>query len=392
MLGVLRRSRVKTLGELANSEKPRILFLYSKTGGGHLRSTEAIIDAIHSEFPDQFETEMVDFLNYYPWPYSKIPALYPKLVEYPRVYGKMWYSTNTPLRTKLLSNANRTNLLLHRAHQRMIRSHPADLIVLTHWMVVPPMMWYKRRIRAKIGTIVTDLVTTHSAWFHKRVDFTIVPTQIAYDNALENGISADKLFQIGLPVTEKFLNPSGTSAEIRTRMGWPLDRPIVLFVGGGDGMGPLAENVRAISNAKLPITLVIVAGRNRKLKEQLESQTWAIPTFIYGFTDEMPDFMHAADIFVTKAGPSSVCEALNTHTPMILYSFVVGQENGNVGYVVDTGAGKWAPEPRLVVNAIQEWLDSPESYQAAKEACEKLARPEAAQKIAQFLKQYLLKQ
>ena len=71
---------------------------------------------------------------------------------------------------------------------------------------------------------------------------------------------------------------------------------------------------------------------------------------IYGFVNEMPAFMHAADILVTKAGPGTISEAFIAGLPMVLYSKMPGQEDGNVTFVVDTGAGVWAPEPEETVD------------------------------------------
>jgi 1,2-diacylglycerol 3-beta-galactosyltransferase len=70
---------------------------------------------------------------------------------------------------------------------------------------------------------------------------------------------------------------------------------------------------------------------------------------VYGFVQDMPDFMRAADVLITKAGPGTISEAFIAGLPMILYSRLPGQEDGNVGYVVDNGAGVWAPRPDAVV-------------------------------------------
>ena len=47
----------------------------------------------------------------------------------------------------------------------------------------------------------------------------------------------------------------------------------------------------------------------------------------------MPDFMRASDFIVTKAGPGTIAEALNAELPIILYSKLPGQEDGNVTFV-----------------------------------------------------------
>jgi 1,2-diacylglycerol 3-beta-galactosyltransferase len=117
----------------------------------------------------------------------------------------------------------------------------------------------------------------------------------------------------------------------------------------------------------------------------LESRTWPIPIFVYGFVREMPDFMRAADILVTKAGPGTISEALIAGLPMILYSRLPGQEDGNVTYVVSEGAGLWAPRPEQIVSALQSWIRRPEQRSQAAEACRKLARPNAARQIAGLL-------
>ncbi|MEI8132459.1 MAG: glycosyltransferase, partial [Leptolinea sp.] len=105
----------------------------------------------------------------------------------------------------------------------------------------------------------------------------------------------------------------------------------------------------------------------------------------YGFVRAMPDFMQAANVLVTKAGPGTICEAFIAGLPIILYSKMPGQEDGNVDYVVNEGAGVWAPEPEQVVAALQTWLNAPElRWQAAFE-CRRVARPNAAREIARIL-------
>ena len=47
----------------ANKEKPKIVFLFSDTGGGHRSAAEAIIEALDIEFPGKYEYKMVDFLQ-----------------------------------------------------------------------------------------------------------------------------------------------------------------------------------------------------------------------------------------------------------------------------------------------------------------------------------------
>ena len=172
---------------------------------------------------------------------------------------------------------------------------------------------------------------------------------------------------------------------MRQKLGWPQDGLLVLLVGGGEGMGPIEKTAQAIAEARLPLTLVIIAGRNAELKERLEKYPWSMPTRVYGFVHEMPDFMRAADILVTKAGPGTITEALNAGLPMILYSRLPGQEEGNVDYVISEGVGVWAPKTSYIVSALKAWIAHPRQLELAAEACCQAARPEAAREIAHLL-------
>ncbi|HKI54572.1 MAG TPA: glycosyltransferase, partial [Anaerolineales bacterium] len=230
--------------------------------------------------------------------------------------------------------------------------------------------------------VVTDMVTTHALWFDNRADLILVPTETARKRAIKYNMPAEKVKVVGLPVADKYCKPKGRKSTQRKKLGWPVGKPIVLMVGGGDGMGPLAKTAYEIDASGLDLSLVIVCGRNKKLKATLEKHNWENPVFIYGFTHEMPDFMRASDYIVTKAGPGTVAEALNAELPIILYSKLPGQENGNVTFVQEEGAGVWAPKPREVVRTLTRWISRPAERKQVIKNCRRAGRPEAARTIA----------
>ena len=154
-------------------------------------------------------------------------------------------------------------------------------------------------------------------------------------------------------------------------------------------MGPMGKMARGIDESGLDVGLVIVAGRNQRLKASLDAMHWENPTFVYGFTKEMPDFMRASDFLVTKAGPGTIAEGLNAGLPIILYSKLPGQEDGNVTFVVEEGAGVWAPTPQLVVRALTRWISRPHEKAKIVEICRRIARPEAARLVARAIAELL---
>lgn len=371
--------------EINSSKRPKILFLFSDTGGGHRSATEAVIEALKLEFGDQIETEMVDFFKFYaPGPFKQMPSWYPYMVRLPQMWALGYRLSNGRRRTRLMTST--VWLYVRDAIRKLVADHPSDLIVALHPLILDPLLRaLGKERRPPFITVVTDLATTHAFWYHPRTDLCIVPTEEAFRRALKNRLPAEKVKIIGLPVANRFCQPVGDCASIRKQLGWPVDLPMAVLIGGGEGMGPLEEIAVSLAASGLKVGLAIVAGRNQKLKERLEARSWPIPVFVYGFVRNMPDFMAAADVLLTKAGPGTVTEALNAGLPMILYSRLPGQEDGNVSFVTDSGAGIWAPSPGEVIKALQVWINQPEKRAEAASICRRLANPQAAREIAHIL-------
>ncbi len=371
------------MNKLSN-KPPHILFLFSDTGGGHRSASEAIIEAIKLEYGEAYSTEMVDiFKENAPPPLNQLPALYPQMVRVPQGWGLGYKLSNGVRRAKLMMASAWP--YIRRSLRQLIAQHPSDLIVSVHPLANTPFLRALGQNRPPFVTVVTDLVTTHALWYHRQTDLCLVPTDEAKQRAIKFGLASEQVQVVGLPVADRFCQPPGDRTALRARFGWPQDRPLILLVGGGEGMGPLDKTARAIADTCYSASLVVVAGRNQALKERLEAHNWPIPTHIYGFVREMPDFMRAADILVSKAGPGTICEALIAGLPMILYSRLPGQEDGNVSYVVSQGAGVWAPDSARLLDTLKHWLQYPEERQRAIQACHRLARPQAARQIAQIL-------
>ena len=340
--------------------KPHILFLYSDTGGGHRAAAEAIIEAIDLEFPGQVTTEMVDiFLRYAPPPINLAPRIYPRLSRMPNAWEMGYRASDGRRRTRFAYRMLWP--YVRRGLERLMTNHPASLVVSVHQLINTPVSRITRAHKISFVTVVTDLVSTHAAWFCPTADLVIVPTQAAFERGITMRMPAERMKVIGQPVANRFCLPPGDRTALRERLGWRQDMPTAVLVGGGEGMGPLAATAFAIDAARLPVQLVIVAGRNKELRQKLEQHPWKIPVHIYGFVTEMPDFMRASDVLISKAGPGTISEAFIAGLPVILYSKMPGQEDGNVDFVVSEGAGVWAPQPQLAVETLRTWLIRPET-------------------------------
>lgn len=366
------------------SDRPRILFLFSDTGGGHRSAAEAIIEALEGKAPGACDIHLVDVLkDYAPRPFDVLPDAYPKMVKVPQAWELGYRLLDGNRRGRVLTAA--VWPYVRSRVRQLVSEEPADLVVSVHPLLTAHVLKGLGEDRPPFITVVTDLVTGHALWYHRLVDLTIVPTVEARQRALECGLLPERVRVVGLPVAQRFCHPLEDPAAARQELGWPTDRPVVLLVGGAEGMGPVYETARAIARQPGDFALAVVAGRNKGLRRRLEAIDWEVPTTIYGFEHRMPMLMGAATLLVTKAGPGTITEALNAALPMVLYSRIPGQEDGNVDYVVAKGVGTWAPGPAATAASVRNWLTQPDALEQAAHTCRKIARPQAADEIAGIL-------
>src|SRR5574339_950025 len=365
-------------------KKPHIVFYFSDTGGGHRSAAEAIIEAINIKYKKRVTTEMVDFFkDYAPRPFNRAADMYPYMVKAPRLWSASFHATDGRARARVITTTMWPSA--RQAARALVQSHPADLIVTVHPFANSFALRALGKNRPPFINVVTDMVTTHALWYDNRADLILVPTETARLRAIKYHMAPEKGRVVGLPVADRYCQPVGKKSTLRKKLGWIVGKPIVLLVGGGEGMGPLAKTAQAIDASGLDVVQVIVCGRNQRLKANLEACKWENPTLIYGFTRDMPNFMRASDVIVTKAGPGTIAEALNAQLPIILYAKLPGQEDGNVTFVQEEGAGVWAPKPDAVVRTLTRWISRPEERQKVIENCRRAGRPEAARTIAHLI-------
>jgi 1,2-diacylglycerol 3-beta-galactosyltransferase len=366
----------------------RFLFLFSDTGGGHRAGAEAVREALLHLYDTDVRIDLVDvFKELGRWPFRNIPRWYPYMVG---LGGIPWH-----IGYRLTNGRRRVRAITHlawpytaRACKRLLQSHPADVIVSFHAVPNYILAMARRRTRPSVplATVTLDLVTVHAAWFAGGHDLYIVPTEEARDRAERWCAAPHRLEVIGMPTRRRFAEAADLSQEeARARLELPQQRPLVLFIGGGEGMGPLAQVVQAVMERQPAAHLAAITGRNLQLYTALSSLQSGSSLQVEGFVHEMEVWMRAADLIVTKAGPNTLAETFIAGRPLILYSAIPGQETGNVDYVVKHGAGIWAPQPEKSAEAVLALLNSPERRREMGQQARSLARPQAAATIAQNL-------
>ena len=371
----------------------RVLFLISDTGGGHRASANALADALRLLHGPALHCDIVDpFAEYARPPLNRVPQAYRPLVErFPRFWHVLWRLAEQPAVWKLAAGAvtawQAAPLL------RMAREHRADLAVSVHPLLsqTPRKALVAAQPEMRFATVVTDLASAPAMWYDPQVDLLVASCPAVERAALAAGLPRERVRRLGLPIGLDFASVAQDRCDARQKLGLQ-NLPTVLLVSGGEGMGPLEEIVDALSRslAGLGAQIVAICGRNEGARDRLAGRDWPLPVTPLGFVSGMSDWMRVADCLVTKAGPGTIAEALACGLPMVLSSFVPGQETGNVAFVEENGVGIYCPEPAAIGARVASWLGA-EGKELTKmsEQASALAQPCAALDIARVLSELL---
>lgn len=344
-----------------------------------------------------------------------------------------------------------SSLFCRRKIKNRIASYEPDVIVSVHPAMQNVPLLATQELSKAIGkhipffTVVTDLGSGHCTWFQKNVDRMYLASDRLLKLAKRRGRTPDKnIVMTGLPIRHDFavqaekLGDRTTVAgkeyqkEMRRELGLDPDKPMVMLMGGGEGVGSLAtivdELYASFVKRGVDVTICVVCGRNEKLKQSLQDRDWAtvlaqehrikkrhkllrligrhpsrkiqesldraaehegegapragkVDVVGLGFVTRMAEYMVAADVLVTKAGPGSIAEAASVGLPVMLTNFLPGQEAGNVDYVLENGFGDFNSHARIIAQEVAVWLKDADLMESMSRSAQEVGHPHAAADI-----------
>jgi UDP-N-acetylglucosamine:LPS N-acetylglucosamine transferase len=184
------------------------------------------------------------------------------------------------------------------------------------------------RIHVPVVAAITDLAMMHY-WAAPGVDLHLVTHPESIDEVREvAGTNTE------VEVVHGLTRPEFTEAiereDARAALGLPLAGRVVLVSGGGWGVGDLDG---AIDTALFQSDVDVVAclcGRNDELRAKLAERYGEEPRVrIVGFTDQMSEWLGAADALIHSTGGLTVLEAYVRGCPTISYGWGRGHIRAN---------------------------------------------------------------
>lgn len=212
---------------------------------------------------------------------------------------------------------------------RLIAAERPDAVVSTYPGVTEVLgrLRLHGRLDVPVVSAITDLAALRY-WSHPGVDLHLITHPESVDEVRSIAGSATQVVAVRGLNDPAFAVPREPDAA-RAALDLPLEPKVVLVSGGGWGVGDLDGAVDA-SLAIGEAHVVVVCGRNEEVRGRLtrrfggEDRVRAI-----GFTDQLPDYLAAADALIHSTAGLTVLEAGVRGCPTISYGWGRGHIRAN---------------------------------------------------------------
>ncbi len=202
--------------------------------------------------------------------------------------------------------------------------------------------------------LCTD-VAPHRLWVHEGIDLFLV-TSHAAAAAVRRHLPTARIAVVPPPVRPAF-HRAPRQATARAELGIDPKARCALVMGGGWGLGPVADTAHALAAAGVEV--LAVAGGNRRLAQALAVAARDQPRVRpFGFTDRVPLLMAASDVVVTTPGATTCSEARAVGRPLVLLDVVPGHGRDNVQHELELGnADVCDADPLRLIASVLAVLD-----------------------------------
>jgi UDP-N-acetylglucosamine:LPS N-acetylglucosamine transferase len=345
------------------------MFLYLKTGGGHLAPARAVAEKIRTKRHVDVEILLVDGL-------SESNLVVKKVIEdgYKNAINRAaWTFEFLYALHKLTFIAKFTSAVVSYfvkpgIERQIIETRPKK-IVLFHFFLIKPVfdILKKHGLEIPVITVVTDPFTAHPIWFLYKEQNYVVFSDSLKEKCIEKGINKKNLQVFPFVLDSKFSQKISDykKIRIRKRLGFEIDSRIILIMGGGEGMPHGKKILKKIVSRNMDAEIAIVCGNNSKLydKAMKLKDKYAIDNLkVYGFIDFVHSLVGISDVVITKCGASTSMEILIMGKVPVINNYIWEQEKGNMEFVCQGKMGILEKNTNSLPDVLHRLLTDNEFY------------------------------
>jgi processive 1,2-diacylglycerol beta-glucosyltransferase len=363
---------------------PRILVLSASVGAGHLRAAEAIELALRQSVPEA-TVKNVDVLSLTNAAFRRVYSkAYLDLVnKAPHFLGYFYDLLDRPSRSGR-NRSDKLRLVVEKLNLkpfiRFLQEEPWDLVMNTHFLPAEIIASLRKGKKLDVPqvTVTTDF-ETHRLWVNEPCEHYFTATEEGALYLRSWGAQAESITATGIPIHPAFSKPKERAACLE-KFRLTGERPVILQLGGGFGVGPIERLFDALLSVAEPLEVLVVTGRNEKVRKQLEAvkPPSRHTVRIFGFTTEIDEMMAAADLVLSKPGGLTTSETLASGAAMVIVNPIPGQESRNSDFLLENGAAIKVNNIATLAHKVTALVRDRQRLDQLKTNARRLGRPRAA--------------
>lgn len=370
-------------------KRKKVWLVHGSHTGGHASAAKSLKESLDRY--DNVDTEIVNLASA-----SKSPVPASTLAEVALKGGK-WVNN---IRTWVFDQQFEGNLTVKwatdklmafegKAHGSFLKRAAAEKpdVIISTMSATNSMLSSMREsgeLKVPVQSVVTDFAS-HQVWAQDNIAFYYVATDGVQKDLEKFGVPKDKVRVTGIPIRRAFAESPQSPQEAKESLGLDPKKPTVLILGGSLGYGNFEESALALDKVDGDFQIAAITGRNEQLQHKLEGLELDHDMTVRGYVDNMPSWLSAADVVVSKPGGLSSSEILAKGKPMIIKDALAGLESRMVGRLVDTGAAVAVEGDLGLSEKFAQLLKSPEERNALTRNAEKVGRPNSSADIAEYI-------
>ena len=347
--------------------------------GGHIYPAVAVAEALQRRCGDGVELLFVGAEG--KMEMEKIPALGYRIVGLPTAgLQRRFALSNLALPFKVLKSVGRA--------RRTIREFGADVVVGFGGYASGPVLWAAQR--SGIPTLIQEQ-NSYAGLTNKILARGARRICVAYDG-MERFFPAERIVHTGNPLRGRFAVPTEADRlEGAAAFGLDAARPTVLVVGGSLGCRTLNETMKAWlarQEFRPPFQVIWQTGKYYEREMQAFLAAHPVANIWQGaFIDRMDYAYAAADLVLSRSGAGTVSELCLVAKPVLFVpspNVAEDHQTKNAKALEAKGAAVVVPDAEARTAAMRramELLSDKEALRTMSENLEKLARPDAAERI-----------
>lgn len=366
----------------------KILILSCNTGQGHNSAGNAVKEALEAH---GVTCDMLDALSFTRRRYTSrlVSGTYVKMVSVaPAVFGGIYKAGDMISSPRFKSPVYFANALSAARLGFFIDAGGYDGVVMSHVFPAETLTRIKIRRRTRVRTyaVATDYTCT-PFWEETDPDYFFIPHEDLAEEFAAKGIPRSKLIPTGIPVASKY-DVKMPRAEAREQLGLPADAKVFLIMTGSMGFGDISGIVwRLLQRTDGEFVRVLVmTGRSEKLRRRIEDDFDGDERVIpVPFTLQVPLYMDACDVLLTKPGGLTTTEAAVKRVPFVHTKPIPGCEAKNAQFFSSHGMSVYVKRFRDTADAAADLASDTDVCRRMTEMQERMMPHRAADAIAKFI-------